>query len=186
MVVLDGSAAIRIVIASEQSSQYAAILAGADEILAPDLIIAEVTNALWKYCRAGLLTPMEVKEKLRDCLDLVDSFSELGPLALEALDLSLLLRRPAYDMFSSRYREQVSFDVWHQVIVTHWRMFHAEVLRTEEPATSGPGVSLEIYLRGADDKDYRARFLLIRTGGRWWIDDVHWAEEPNQREFSRI
>jgi predicted nucleic acid-binding protein len=99
MVVLDACAAIRIVVASEQSSQYAAILAGADEILAPDLIIAEVTNALWKYCRAGLLTPMEVKEKLRDCLDLVDSFSELGPLALEALDLSLLLRRPAYDMF---------------------------------------------------------------------------------------
>ncbi len=103
---------------------------------------------------------------------------------LVALDHGEL--RPAYDMFSSRYREQVSFDVWHQVIVTHWRMFHAEVLRTEEPATSGPGVSLEIYLRGADDKDYRARFLLIRTGGRWWIDDVHWAEEPNQREFSRI
>jgi predicted nucleic acid-binding protein len=99
MVVLDASAAIRIVVASEQSSQYAAILAGADEILAPDLIIAEVTSALWKYCRAGLLTPMDVKEKLRDCLDLVDSFSELGPLALEALDLSLLLRRPAYDMF---------------------------------------------------------------------------------------
>src|SRR5258708_25017357 len=99
MVVLDASAAIRIVVASEQSSQYAGILAGADEILAPDLIIAEVTNALWKYCRAGLLTPMEVKEKLRDCLDLVDSFSELGPLALEALDLSLLLRSPAYDMF---------------------------------------------------------------------------------------
>jgi hypothetical protein len=102
---------------------------------------------------------------------------------LMALDRDEL--RPAYDMFSSRYREQVSFDVWHELIVTHWRMFHAEVLRTEGPAKSGPGVSLEIYLRGADDRDYRARFTLIRTGGRWWIDDVHWTEEPDQREFSR-
>ena len=102
---------------------------------------------------------------------------------LMALDRGDL--RPAYDMFSSRYRGQVSFDLWHELFVTHWRMFHAEVLRTEEPANSGPGVSLEIYLRGADDKDYRARFLLIRTDGRWWIDDVHWVQQPDQREFSR-
>jgi hypothetical protein len=102
---------------------------------------------------------------------------------LLALDRGEL--RPAYDMFSTRYRGQVSFEVWHELIVTHWRMFHGEVLRSEEPAKSGPGVSLEIYLRGADDKDYRARFLLIRTDGRWWIDDVHWAVEPDQGAFSR-
>ncbi|MBZ5662782.1 MAG: hypothetical protein LAO08_20470 [Acidobacteriia bacterium] len=102
---------------------------------------------------------------------------------LQALDRGEL--RPAYDMFSTRYRGEVSFEVWHELIVTHWRMFHGEVLRSEQPAKSGPGVSLEIYLRGADDKDYRARFLLIRTDGRWWIDDVHWAVEPDQGEFSR-
>jgi hypothetical protein len=102
---------------------------------------------------------------------------------LKALDRGEL--RPAYDMFSSRYREQVSFDDWHNLIVTHWRMFHAEVLRSEEPAKSGPGVSLEIYLRGADEREYRARFIVIRTNGRWWIDDVHWTLEPDQREFSR-
>jgi hypothetical protein len=88
-------------------------------------------------------------------------------------------------MFSARYRGQVSFDDWHHLIVTHWRMFHAEVLGTGEPADAGPGVSLEIYLHGSDDKDYRARFTLIRTDGRWWIDDVHWAEEPDRRDVSR-
>ena len=102
---------------------------------------------------------------------------------LRALDRGDL--RPAYDMFSERYREQVSFDVWHQLIVTHWRMFHAEVLHSGTPANAGPGVTLEIYLHGADDKEYRARFTLIRTDGRWWIDDVHWAEEPDQHDISR-
>jgi len=102
---------------------------------------------------------------------------------LRALDRGEL--RPAYDMFSSRYRGQVSFEIWHELIVSHWRMFHAEIVRSEEPAKSGPGVSLQIYLRGADDRDYRANFLLIRTGGRWWIDDVHWAVEPDQRDISR-
>ncbi len=102
---------------------------------------------------------------------------------LRALDRGEL--RPAYDMFSARYRGQVSFDTWHELFVTHWRMFHADVVRAETPAISGPGVTLEIYLHGADDKDYRARFTLIRTDGRWWIDDVHWTEEADRRDFSR-
>jgi hypothetical protein len=102
---------------------------------------------------------------------------------LRALDHGEL--RPAYDMFSPRYRGQVSFDTWHELFITHWRMFHADVVRSETPAQSSRGVTLEIYLHGADDKDYRARFTLIRTDGRWWIDDVHWEQEPDERELSR-
>jgi Domain of unknown function (DUF4864) len=102
---------------------------------------------------------------------------------LRALDRGEL--RPAYDMFSPRYRGQVSFDTWHELFVRHWRMFHADVVRAETPAISGPGVTLEIYLHGADDKDYRARFTLIRTVGRWWIDDVHWTQEADERDVSR-
>ena len=102
---------------------------------------------------------------------------------LRALDRGEL--RPAYDMFSARYRGQVSFDTWHELFVKHWRMFHADVVRAETPAISGPGVTLEIYLHGADDKDYRARFTLVRTDGRWWIDDVHWTQEMGARDFSR-
>ena len=102
---------------------------------------------------------------------------------LRALDRGQL--RPAYDMFSARYRQQVSFDVWHELIVTHWRMFHGEVLRAGEPAQTGPGVTLEIHLRGSDEREYRARFTLIRLAGRWWIDDVHWAEEAGEQNTVR-
>jgi hypothetical protein len=108
---------------------------------------------------------------------------EIVQAQLRALDRGEL--RPAYDMFSARYRAQVSFDEWHDLCLAHWRMFHASVVRAEAPAASGPGVSMEIYLRGADDEDYRARFMLVRTGGRWWIDDVHWTQEPALRDFSR-
>jgi Domain of unknown function (DUF4864) len=102
---------------------------------------------------------------------------------LRALDRGEL--RPAYNMFSARYREQVSFDLWHELVITHWRMFHADVLRAGAPAQNGPRVTIEIQLRGADDNEYRARYTLIRLDGRWWIDDVHWAEESNGRDFSR-
>lgn len=102
---------------------------------------------------------------------------------LRALDLGEV--RPAYDMLSARYREQVSFDDWRRLILTHWRMFHAEVLRSGTLEQDGPGVAVEIYLHGADDKDYRARFTLVRAGGRWWIDDVHWTEEGDEHDLSR-
>jgi hypothetical protein len=102
---------------------------------------------------------------------------------LFALDRGEL--RPAYDMFSARYRGQVSFEIWHELIVTHMEMFHAEVMRTEIEATAGPGVSLDLFLHGDDDRNYIAQFRLVRSGGRWWIDDVHWTVESEEREVTR-
>jgi hypothetical protein len=102
---------------------------------------------------------------------------------LRALERGQL--RPAYDLFSARYRQQVSFDAWRELVVTHSRMFHADVVRTGTPAQAGPRVNLEIFLHATDEKDYRARFTLIRSDGRWWIDDVHWTETSAQRDFSR-
>ena len=109
---------------------------------------------------------------------------EVARAQLRALDRGEL--RPAYDMLSARYRQQVSFDLWRQLILSHWRMFHAEVVRSGELAQSGPRVTLEIYLRGADEKAYRARFTLIRLDGQWWVDDLHWAEEANTRDMIGI
>lgn len=103
---------------------------------------------------------------------------------LRALDLGEL--KPAYDLFSPRYRAQVSFDAWHELCIAHWQMFHANVVRADQPELRGAGVLLEVYLRGADAVNYRARFTVVRADGRWWIDDVHWAEEPSQRDFWRI
>ncbi len=111
-----------------------------------------------------------------------------GPQEIVRAQLRALERgqlRPAYELFSARYREQVSFDAWRELVVTHPRMFHADVVRTGTPAQTGPRVNLEIYLHGADEKNYRARFTLIRTDGRWWIDDVHWTETSAERDFSR-
>src|SRR5580704_1195359 len=102
---------------------------------------------------------------------------------LRALDRGEL--KPAYEMFSARYRSQVPFGAWHELCVAHWQMFHADVVRADQPEPSGASILLEIYLRGADATNYRARFTVVRANGRWWIDDVHWTEEPSGREFWR-
>ncbi len=93
---------------------------------------------------------------------------------------------PAYEMFSARYRSQVSFVVWHELAATHLRMFQAEVVRSEIPSAAGPGVKLELYLHSMDERDYRARYTLIYQDGRWWIDDVHWTLEAGEKDVSRI
>ena len=136
------------------------------------LVLAAFTLTSWMFVR----------------LDSPFGIFSTGPQEIVRAHLRALDRgevRPAYDMFSARYRKQVSFDDWHKLIVTHWRMFHAEVLRSGTLEQEGPGVTLEIYLHGADDKDYRARFRLVRAGGRWWIDDVHWSEEDIERDLIR-
>jgi hypothetical protein len=92
----------------------------------------------------------------------------------------------AYAMFSAHYRAEVPFETWHDVVVTHWRMFHSQVVSAGETSQSGTKASLEIHLRAADDRGYRARFTLIRLDGHWWIDDMRWAEESEVRDNVRI
>lgn len=111
-----------------------------------------------------------------------------GPQEVVRAQLSALGRgelKPAYDLFSARYRSQVPFSAWHELCVAHSQMFHADVIRADRPEPSGASVLLEIYLRGSDATNYRARFTVVRANGRWWIDDVHWMEEPSAREAWR-
>jgi hypothetical protein len=102
---------------------------------------------------------------------------------LRALDRGEM--RVSYNMFSEQYRKQVTFDQWRELVVTHWRLFHAEILGAEPPEQAGQRVVMEIHLRGADEKPYLARFTLIRAQGRWWIDDLHWANEPDERDLEK-
>lgn len=94
--------------------------------------------------------------------------------------------RAAYQMFSAHYRSEVPYDAWHQVIVTHWRMFHSQVVSAAETSQSGARATLEVHLRAANDQGYRARFTLVRQDGRWWIEDMRWGDEAEQRDTVRI
>jgi len=97
--VLDTSAALRIALNPSQVETLSRSASEADTTLAPQLMVAEASNALWKYVRAGALTPAEAHRGLEACLELVDQFVGLESLAAEALDLALLPQRPVYDMY---------------------------------------------------------------------------------------
>ncbi len=94
---------------------------------------------------------------------------------LEALNRGEL--NAAYAFFSSRYRQKVSFEAYHELVVTHPRMFRTRELRFSRDEESGEHAVLETRLRAEGGERYVARFTLVRAEGRWWIDDLRWGAE---------
>ncbi len=96
--VVDASVVIKWVY-SEELSQQAVAVRKRYLFVAPDLIVAEWSNILWKKVRRGELTKEEALIATatlhRAALELVPS----AELALGALRLSLQLDHPAYDCF---------------------------------------------------------------------------------------
>jgi len=97
-VVLDASAAVRIVVGPTPTTIVAA-LETADEVIAPSLFAEEVANALWKYVRANVFTPADAITRLRTALALRDSTTRTTEsLLVEALNEACRLGHPVYDL----------------------------------------------------------------------------------------
>ena len=72
-------------------------LQGADGPVAPDLLIAECANVLWRRCRQGDITPDEATESLADLLTLQVPLVPATSLVQSALSLALQHQRTVYD-----------------------------------------------------------------------------------------
>ena len=66
-------------------------------VLAPELMLTEVANALWKLHRAGMGGSLDPQLLLVDARDLVDRFEPDRHLQAEALALACHLDHPVYD-----------------------------------------------------------------------------------------
>ncbi|WOP17727.1 type II toxin-antitoxin system VapC family toxin [Raineyella sp. LH-20] len=98
IVVLDASAAVHVVLNGPKAGLITPALSSADAVIAPDLLSAEVGNALWKYVRAGQLDLDRALTGLADALDLVTDLLPLSTLGAEALSESVRLDHPVYDL----------------------------------------------------------------------------------------
>jgi len=97
--VVDASVAIRWSIWMDRSDLADALMSSGEPLIAPDLIIAEITNTVWKLItfdgRAADVTSSAVREAEK-------AFDELVPaseLKDRALEIALALKHPAYDCF---------------------------------------------------------------------------------------
>ncbi|MGH7010799.1 MAG: type II toxin-antitoxin system VapC family toxin [Caulobacteraceae bacterium] len=96
--VVDASVALKWVI-DEAGSSQAISLRSAEQLLAPDLILAECANALWKKARRAEIDPQTCHQAARL---LGQAPLELRPtrdLMTLSMEITFILDHPAYDCF---------------------------------------------------------------------------------------
>ena len=97
--VLDVSAAIEILLQKDKKDVFNATYEKASWIIAPDLYVAELSNVLWKYYKAGHLSHKECIQCVEDGIELIDDFFESKELWKEALGEGIKNVHSVYDMY---------------------------------------------------------------------------------------
>ncbi len=85
--------------------------------------------------------------------------------------------RAAYDLFSPRYRANVPFTAFRELVNSHREMFRTREQDVESHEESNERVQLDMHLLADDGEYYVAYYTVVRLEGRWWIDDLHWGTD---------
>lgn len=83
----------------EDGSETALSLVGRAELLAPELVVPEVANLLWKAVRLGKLELADARRSLAALPAYFDECVGSEGLAWRAFDLAITLGHPVYDCF---------------------------------------------------------------------------------------
>ena len=95
--VLDASAAVRLILGDPVARPLAQPLREAALVLAPELMLTQVANTLWKLQRAQQLADLDPQQLLADARDLVDRVEPDRQLQADALALAVHLNHSVYD-----------------------------------------------------------------------------------------
>ena len=98
-IVLDPSAGIEIVLNRPLANQLKKYISNSRIVISSDLYKAEVTNVLWKYIKADLITKANGIDLLSLAQNLVDEYYDISQFTIESLNESIRLNHSSYDMF---------------------------------------------------------------------------------------
>jgi len=99
-VVLDANCAVEIALNKPQGDRPKAMLDESEQVLAPDLLIPEFANALWKYHQFNQLSLSVCDQAMEVLPVLVETFVPSQEIYREAFALARAQQsRAAYDMF---------------------------------------------------------------------------------------
>ena len=96
-VVLDASVLIKLFIEEPGSVEAVAAVESAEQLLAPDLLLAESSNILWKRVQRGELDATVADELLTDILQMQIQYTPTRDLVAVALRLAIETERTVYD-----------------------------------------------------------------------------------------
>jgi predicted nucleic acid-binding protein len=106
ILVVDTSALVEFILMRPKASVIEKHLRKAQRVIAPELIVAELTNVFWKYHRFEKLPIDAACDYLRDSLVIVDELFPLLGTQADALALSCEIGHPTYDSFFIRLAKQ--------------------------------------------------------------------------------
>ena len=99
MLVVDASVAVKWFVQEPETADARALIGGPDPLIAPDLVVPEVINVVWRRLIRGDLERDQVAD-VPEALPKV--FAEFWPsvrLARDAFEIATELRHPVYDCF---------------------------------------------------------------------------------------
>jgi predicted nucleic acid-binding protein len=105
-IVVDASVAVRWSTSLDRSDRAEALLRSGDDIIAPDLVLAEVTNAVWKMVAFGGASVSTMKVHVLEAANYFDELVPTADLKDRAFEIALALTHPAYDCFYLALAEQ--------------------------------------------------------------------------------
>lgn len=97
IVVVDANVAIKWFVRQHDSSQAQAVIASGDVLLAPDLIIPEVANALWRHLKVGEIELGRATVAMDDLPRLLNEIVSTATLSKAALHMAEALNHAVYD-----------------------------------------------------------------------------------------
>jgi predicted nucleic acid-binding protein len=99
MLVVDASVAVKWFLDEPGDREARALVERSEALIAPELIVAEVLNAIWKRLLAGDADIRQGPRVAAVLPKVLAQIRSLGPLAARALEIAAELRHPAYDCF---------------------------------------------------------------------------------------
>lgn len=111
MVVVDASVALKWFVQEEGTPSALSMLASADSLIAPELVIAEMCNGAWRMSQIGRMTKEQAMIVAAQAGRLFHETVSLDRLSVRASQLAFLLDHPAYDCFYLALAEQRQTEV---------------------------------------------------------------------------
>ncbi|WP_349369413.1 type II toxin-antitoxin system VapC family toxin [Salinarimonas sp.] len=96
-VVVDASVAVKWLLPEPDSPMAETLLSGGVRLMAPDLVLVEVANALWRKRRVAQVTDAAAAAMQEDLPQFFARLHPVGSLMTRALAISFALDHPVYD-----------------------------------------------------------------------------------------
>jgi predicted nucleic acid-binding protein len=106
--VVDASVAAKWVLPEPDSERATVFRNTEPNLIAPQLIVAEIGNAVWKRARRGELTVQDATEAVATAVGIIGTLYRLEDLVARATEIAIALDHPIYDCFYLALAERES------------------------------------------------------------------------------